>query len=89
MFNSLTSNNSRIVTFPLKLKLKQIKHDFTYSQIVQISLNKICYFVQQVASLGSIHGPPRTPQFKSFSSCLDSFVYISLVQKKKLKVISI
>ena len=56
----------------------------THSQVVQISLNKICYFVQQIASLRSVHGPPRTPKFKSFCSCLDSFVYISLRHKKKL-----
>ena len=62
----------------------------THRQIVQISFNKICYFVQQPAPLRSIHGPPRTPQFKSFSSCLDSFVYISLEQKKnKNKKISL
>ena len=54
----------------------------TYSQIVQVPLNKVCYFVKQLPSLRSIHCSPRTPQFKSYTSCLYSFVYISLEQDK-------
>ena len=56
----------------------------TYSQVVQISLDKVCYFVKQSPSLRSIHCSPRTPRFKSCSSCLHSFVYISLEAEKKL-----